>query len=96
MTDGDHLADKPRWSPDGRLVYYISDDDSFRCLYARRFDPASGRVAGPAWAVHHFHKARYSMNSVAHARQELSIARDRAVFTLEETSSAVWLADTQQ
>jgi hypothetical protein len=31
------------WSPDGRLLYFVSSRDGTRCLYASRIDPATGR-----------------------------------------------------
>ena len=33
-------------SPDGRLLYLLLESDGFRCLYAMRLDPETGRRAG--------------------------------------------------
>lgn len=96
FTKPDYLSDKPRWSPDGRLVYYLSDEDSFRCLYARRVSPSSGEPDGAAWVVHHFHEARHTLLGIPTNRLELSIGRDRAVFTVQDVWSAIWTADSQQ
>jgi len=42
-------ADKPRWSPDGNLIYFISNRDGFFCLWAQRVSPPipSNRSARP-------------------------------------------------
>ena len=44
-------------SPDGRLLYLLLESDGFRCLYAMRLDPETGRQAGEPFLVHHFHEA---------------------------------------
>ena len=46
--------DKMRWSPDGRLLYYTSDIDGFRCVWAQRLDPASKRPVERPFAVSRF------------------------------------------
>ena len=53
--------DKPRWSPDGNLLYYISEADGFRCIRARRLDPATKRPIGQPLDVYHSHSARRSL-----------------------------------
>lgn len=42
VTDGSTFEDKPRWSPDGRMIYFTSDRDGFRCLWAQRLEPTTG------------------------------------------------------
>ena len=46
------------WSPDGRLVYFLSARDGTRCLYAQRIDPRSRAVVGAPIEVQHFHGIR--------------------------------------
>jgi Tol biopolymer transport system component len=43
------------WSPDGRLLYLLLENDGFRCLYAVSIDPATGGATGKPSAVYHFH-----------------------------------------
>ncbi len=50
-------------SPDGRILYLLLEPDGFRCLYALRLDPATGRPAGEPFPVHHFHEAARSWGS---------------------------------
>jgi Tol biopolymer transport system component len=45
------------WSPDGRILYFVSSRDGTRCLYAQRLDPR-GRPVGEPVAVQHFHGIR--------------------------------------
>jgi hypothetical protein len=51
----------PAWSPHGNALYWISDRDGFRCLWARRLAPGSRRPVGPAEPVTHFHHVRRSL-----------------------------------
>jgi len=41
ITDGTAFDDKPRWSSDGRIVYYLSDRDGFFNVWGRSFDASS-------------------------------------------------------
>ena len=50
-------------SPDGRLLYLLLESDGFRCLYALRMDPETGRPSGEPFLVHHFHEASRAWGS---------------------------------
>ena len=48
-------TDKPRWSPDGRLLYFISNQgSSFFNLWAVRFDPKGGALVGAPFPLTRF------------------------------------------
>ena len=53
-TDDRYFEDKPRWSPDGRALYYLSNRNGFWNLWGRRFDPETGKPAGDAFQVSRF------------------------------------------
>jgi Tol biopolymer transport system component len=92
ITDGSTFDDKPRWSPDGRIIYFTSDRDGFRCLWAQRLDATTKRPAGSPLQVYHFHTARRSLFNTGVFRLEMSVARDRIVFNLTEITGNIWLA----
>ena len=46
VTDGQFEERDPVWSPGGSLLYFLSDRDGFRCVWARKLDPATRRPAG--------------------------------------------------
>jgi Tol biopolymer transport system component len=46
VTDGQTWDDKPRWSPDGDLLYHASDRDGFRCVWAQCLHPATKQPVG--------------------------------------------------
>ncbi len=44
ITDGKHWDDKPRWSPDGKIIYYVSRPGGFFNVWGIHFDPAAGKA----------------------------------------------------
>jgi serine/threonine protein kinase len=61
ITDGQRLDREPRWSPDGKLLYFLSERDGFRCIWAQTLDSATKRPAGAPVPVQHFHRSRFSI-----------------------------------
>jgi Tol biopolymer transport system component len=92
VTDGTYWDDKPRWSPDGKLLYFTSDRDGFVCLWAQRLEPVTKKPIGPAFVIYHFHEARRSMLNAGYAHLEVSVARDKIVFNLGELTGNLWRA----
>jgi hypothetical protein len=90
ITESDVKADKPRWSPDGTIVYYTADRDGFWCLWAQRVDPTTKRPVGPPLALYHFHRARLSMAGVGSGGQEISVGKDMIVLNLGELTGNIW------
>ena len=82
----------PRWSPDGNLLYFTSDRDGFRCIWAQRLDRQK-KPAGPAFEVYPLHSAVRSMMDVPVQMLEISIAPNRLVFPLNERTGNIWLAE---
>jgi len=81
----------PHWSPDGKLVYFISNRDGQRCIWARRFE--DGKAAGEPLAVHHFHDARRSPANTALQATDFFVGRDRMVIGIGEVSGSLWMID---
>jgi eukaryotic-like serine/threonine-protein kinase len=91
LNDGHSWDDKPRWSPDGNLVYFTSDRDGFICLWAQRLNSSSKRPKDAPFPIHHFHQARRSLNNTGYYNLELSVARDKIVFSMAELTGNVWM-----
>lgn len=86
----------PSWSPDGKLLYFLSGRDGFRCIWAQRLDPATKRPAGLPFHVQHFHRSRRSLLRIVTARSPqigFRVYRDRAFFSMDEVTGNVWIAD---
>lgn len=95
VTDGTTLERDPCWSPGGSLLYFLSERDGFRCIWARRLDQTSKRPSGEAFAVRHFHSARWSLRRVGFAGYltGLSLAAGQMVFALGELRGNIWMEE---
>ena len=91
VTDDRGWDDKPRWSPDGNLIYFTSERDGFVCLWAQRLDPGSKKPIGAPLDIYHFHGARRSMMNVGYATLEISVAPDKIILNLGEFTGNVWM-----
>jgi serine/threonine protein kinase/Tol biopolymer transport system component len=91
ITGGDAWEDLPRWSHDGRLIYFFSDRDGFRCIWARRFDPETRQPAGEVFPIQHFHQISLSLSNLSLSEFELDAAPGKLVFPLAEITGNIWL-----
>lgn len=85
---------QPFWSSDGRLLYFLSESDGFRCVWAVRVNAASLSAAGAPFPAHHLHQYRYSLldfNDVADIG--LSLAGKNMFLSIREIQSNIWLAE---
>ncbi len=96
VTDGAKLERDPAWSADGRFLYYVSERDGFRCIWARPLNPATKQPSGEAFAVRHFHSARFSLRHVGSQGflTGLSAGEGALVFSMGELKGNVWLEES--
>jgi Tol biopolymer transport system component len=80
------------WSPNGNLLYFLSDRDGSQCIWAQKLDPVAKHPLGPAFAVYHFHGKRRFLSSAPFG---YGMAPDKLYFALQETTGNIWLADPQ-
>jgi serine/threonine protein kinase/Tol biopolymer transport system component len=92
VTDGESYDIGPFWSPNGAVLYFISERDGFRCLWAQRLDPATKHPAGAPFAMRHFHAATQSMMHLTTNWLGLSVTTDKLVFNVGDITGNVWLA----
>jgi Tol biopolymer transport system component len=92
LTDPHVWADKPRWSPDGRLLYFIMRQRSFYNVWALRFEPETGKPIGSAFQVTRFDSPRRQFSTRLGAG-ELSVSSTRLVLPLIETTGHIWMLD---
>jgi WD40 repeat protein len=89
VTDDQSFRDKPVWSPDGNPLYFTSDRDGFRCIWAQRLDPKTKRPLGPPLEIHHSHGARRSLLNANILPLELHVAPGRLVFHIGEITGNI-------
>jgi Tol biopolymer transport system component/DNA-binding winged helix-turn-helix (wHTH) protein len=92
ISHGKHWDDKPRWSPDGRTIYFVSDRGGFFNVWAIRFDSAKGKPVGEPFRVTSFESPEL-MVSDAIPKVDFSLTQNRFVLTMEQSSGSIWLLD---
>jgi Tol biopolymer transport system component len=92
LTDGRLWADKARWGPDGRTIYFISNRNSaFFDVWGLRFDPDAGRAVGEEFRVTTYHNPGKTLDAAANG--ELGVAPTRIVVPIVETKGSIWMLD---
>jgi Tol biopolymer transport system component len=92
ITDGTAMDRVASWSGDGSLLYFQSDRDGSRCIWAQRLEPATKRPHGTAWALIHLHSARNSLMNLS-ITTPLAVGGNALVFSLGEITGDVWMMD---
>jgi hypothetical protein len=95
LTDGNSWESSPQWSPDGKLVYYISTRDGSRCVWAQRLD-AAAKPSGAAFAVYHLHGAKLSPAILPFNSTDLFVARDQILLSLGLATGNIWTAKVSE
>ena len=87
----DHHNDKPRWSPDGNRIYFVSDRDGFACLWSQALEPETKRPVGPPLPLYHIHQVRRSILNVGWALMHIAVAPDKIVLNMGEITGNIWM-----
>ncbi|HZO56861.1 MAG TPA: protein kinase [Bryobacteraceae bacterium] len=96
VSDGINMDRNQYWSPDGKLMYFLSERDSFRCVWAQKLDMDLKRPMGAPFPVFHAHNAvRNLMNIDGPAQASLSVGGGRLVFAMGEITGNLWTTDLQ-
>jgi Tol biopolymer transport system component len=86
LTRASVWADKPRWAPDGKTIYFVSNRDSaFFDVWGIGFDPVKGTTVGEEFRVTRFVDPARRVQSLAIS--ELGVSRDRLIVPILERSS---------
>jgi Tol biopolymer transport system component/DNA-binding winged helix-turn-helix (wHTH) protein len=92
ITDGKHWDDKPRWSPDGRTIYFVSGLGGFFNVWGIHFDPAGGKTVGRSFQVSKFGRPRLMVPRWI-PPVGLSLTEEKLVLTMAEESGSIWVLD---
>jgi serine/threonine protein kinase len=86
-------ADKPRWSPDGRFLYFVSDHGSpYFNLWGVRFDPDRGTPIGDPRQITKFDTPRLKiLPDIVFA--EIGISAQRAVLPMQTVRGNIWIME---
>ena len=92
ITDSKHWDDKPRWSPDGRTIYFLSGPGGFFNVWGIHFDPDAGKPVGQPFQVSKFESPRLMVPRWI-PTVGLSLIQDKLVMTMVEESGSIWVLD---
>ena len=93
LVDGANLDRQPGWAPTGATLYFLSERDGTRCVWAQRVDAATRQPIGSPFAALHMHQFRYNLTDLDPASVGLSIANGQLFFASSDLQSNVWLAE---
>jgi Tol biopolymer transport system component/predicted Ser/Thr protein kinase len=86
----DRFLSLPRWSPQGRYLFYLAAQEGRSVLCAQRLDPATMRPIGPAKAVFASPSERLNLNYPL-GNAHLDVGVDRIIFTVDEVLGNIFL-----
>jgi Tol biopolymer transport system component len=96
LLDASTLDRQPAWPPAGSTLYFLSDRDGARCIWAQRVDTTTRRPVGSPFAAHHMHQFRYNLRDVDPAAIGLSLADGQMFYPSFDLESNIWLAERQE
>jgi hypothetical protein len=88
ITEGKYWDDKPRWSPDGRTLYFISSRAGFFNVWGIRFDPDKGQPVGEPFRVTAFENPGQMIYPVM-TDLEMALAENRLVLPIMQVSGSI-------
>ena len=92
ITTGEFFEDRPRWSPDGRIVYFLSNRSGFFNVWARRFDPERGVALGEPFAVTELNDPA-QMIPPRTVQLGMAVSHDRLIVPVADASGNIWVLD---
>jgi Tol biopolymer transport system component len=85
--------DKPRWSTDGRLLYFISrGPDGYFNLWIQPFDPVRGAPTGEASAITGYNSPAIFISPHVE-KTGMDVANGRVALTMTSTTGSIWMLD---
>ncbi len=90
VIESDRYLGNPRWSPNGRFIYFLSEA-SGRCgLYAQELDPRTKATLGSPRAVYFSPGARYGLNYPM-GNGFIDVAADKVILEIDEAVGNIYL-----
>ena len=92
ITDGAWFDDKPRWGPDGRILYFVSNRTGVANVWGRRFDDSTGTPIGEPFPVTSFRSAQFQLTPRT-VQMDIAITATHLLLPMSESRSEIWMLD---
>ena len=92
MTEGVWFDDKPRWGPDGRVLYFVSNRTGIANVWGRRFDSTTGAPVGEPFPVTSFRSAQFQLTPRT-VQMDIAITATQLLLPMSESRSDIWMLD---
>jgi len=92
ITDGSWFDDKPRWGPDGRVLYFVSNRSGVANVWGRRFDDATGLPDGEPFPVTSFRSAQFVLTPRT-VQMDIAVTATHLLLPMTEARSELWMLD---
>jgi Tol biopolymer transport system component/DNA-binding winged helix-turn-helix (wHTH) protein len=92
ITDGAWFDDKPRWGPDGRILYFVSNRTGVANVWGRRFDNSTGTAIGEPFPVTSFRSAQFQLTPRT-VQMDIAITATHLLLPMSESRSEIWMLD---
>jgi Tol biopolymer transport system component len=92
ITNGKHWDDKPRWSPDGKTIYFVSGRDGFFNVWGIHFDAVKGKPLGDPFRVTWFESPSLMVPTNI-PPVEVSLTQEKLVLSIAQVSGSIWILD---
>jgi hypothetical protein len=93
VTDESYWADKGRWSPDGRTIYFISNRlTGFFNVWGMKFDAATGKPAGEPFRVTNLESPGRMILPLV-GSLEMAVSAERLILPIREVRGNIWVLE---
>lgn len=89
VAEDRNFIGSPRWSPAGNFLYYISNRDSFSCVWAHPFDTVKKTFGEP---IHVYHDHGFPSLKV-NALRSIGVTPDRLYLMMANMTSNIWTTE---
>ena len=93
ITEEKGWSDKPNWSPDGKILYFVSDRiTGYLNVWGIHFDPVSGKPVGEPFQITSY----TSVSKILWQERSLmniSLSEHRLVLPISEVEGSIWMLE---
>jgi Tol biopolymer transport system component/DNA-binding winged helix-turn-helix (wHTH) protein len=92
ITNGAWFDDKPRWGPDGRVLYFVSNRSGVANVWGRGFDTSTGTPIGEPFPITSFQSAQFQLTPQT-VRMDIAVTLTHLLLPMNESRSEIWMLD---